>query len=289
MYRFTLLLILALCLPATAPAAFDPGLLEEVSSAYSRVHAGLDTYQVDLETDRVATLLSRMTEGMPPETARPQAPKLRKYWSRHLGTALIRAESQNVAPSVQQAVELFSRELPRELGALFLPMKQVERRRRLLRDAEVKTFEAQLGDSRTLSVEIDFAAPTDLDQAFYAEGLDLPRQGVTRVTLDIDPDLDLLRRLEITVAEGPRLSVEIRHREFPNGRLPGEILITTPDGSIDDRFQTTFGTVGGFQLPVEQIRTIHRPGRKETISVRFRNYRLNATLPAEVVRRMASP
>lgn len=289
LFRLTLLLLLAVFLPATAPAAFDPALLEKVSRAYSGVHAGLNTYEVDLETDRVAAILSLKPEETPAAAPRPQAPKLRKYWSRHLGAALIRVEGQNVDSAVQKAVERFSGEMPRDLGALFLPMKQLERRRRLLQNAEVKTFEAQLGDSRTLSVEIDFAAPTDLGQAFYAEGLDLPRQGVTRLTLDLDPDLELLRHLEITVADGPRFSVELRHRQLPNGRLPGEILITTPDGKIDDRFQTTFGAVDGFQLPVEQVRTIHRPGRQETIAVRFRNYRLNTPLSADIVRRMAAP
>lgn len=289
MRLFILLLLLALCLPEPSPAAFDPALLEEVSRSYARLQPGLDTYQVDLETAQIEVMLSRMTANMPPEMPRPKVPTLRKYWVRQPGAMLIRAEGQNVFPYMQQMVERFSREFALELRSLFLPVQEAENRRLLLRKAEVRTFEAQLGETRTLSVEIDFAAPTDLGQAFYAEGLELPRQGVTRLTLDLDPDLDILRRMEISAVDSPRFSVEIRHRDIPPGQLPGEILITTPDGRIDERFLTTFDTIDGFRLPVEQVHSIERPGRHETISVRFRNYRINIPLPADVLRQLNAP
>ncbi len=52
---------------------------------------------------------------------------------------------------------------------------------------------------------------------------------------------------------------------------------------------TTFDSIEGFRLPVAQVHSIDRPGRKETINVRFRNYRINVPLPAAVLEQMTSP
>ena len=56
--------------------------------------------------------------------------------------------------------------------------------------------------------------------------------------------------------------------------MPKEVSITTPDGSIDEHFVTTFKLIDGYQLPIRQERKIRRPGIEEVLLVDFSNYEL---------------
>lgn len=281
MIRCVLLLLCLLAIPPAAMAAFDPAPIENVSRAYAAIQPGLETYRVDIETSKLGEMLARMTAGMPPEARRPVSPVLRKYWSRAAGTSVIRAEVPDVFPYMQELVGRFSAEFAVDLRSMFLPLAAAEQRRTLLRAAAVKSYETQLEQARTQNIEITFREPLDVEGAFYGTGLDLPRQAVKSLNMELDPNRKILKRLDITTVDH-RLTVEIRHQEVQGGSLPGEIRVTTPDGSIDDGFATTFGEIEGYLLPTEQVRTVRRPGRQETLTVRFTGYRLNLPMPEDI-------
>ncbi len=283
-----ILLAIFLALPAAVAAESGSLALETVSRTYAATQPGLKTYQVTVQTSKFAQMIEQMTANMPANLPRPTQPLLRKYVSRETGASIIRAEGQNVFPYMQEMVGRISNELAIELRTQFLPQQAAERRRKAIAQARVVSSETRLDNSRTLTVEIHFDPPGDLDGAFYGAGLDLPQQGVKELVFDLDPDANILKRLEITLADGQLQVVELRHRLVEGGYLPREIRITTPDGKIDDHVTTTFAEVKGFWLPRQQIRTILRPGRTETITVNFTDYRLNTPLPPEVLQQLQS-
>ncbi len=286
MKKIVLFLAIGLALPLMAQGANGVSALETVARHYAATQPELRTYEVTLQTSKLAQVLENMTASMPPDLPRPSVPQLRKYVSRAQGGTVVRAEGQKVFPYMQEMVARFSNELAIELRTLFLPMAAVEARQTLLENARVKSSETRLGESRTLTVEVGFPAPTELNGAFYQVGLNLPQSDIKGLAFDLDPDLNLLKRLEITTASGQMQTVELRHRLVEGGYQPREIRITTPDGSIDDHVSVTFGKVQGYWLPLTQVRTIRRPGRAETITVTFSDYRLNVPLPEQVLEQM---
>lgn len=285
--KLALISVILLALSRPAPAAVDPAPLEKVSRALTAVQPGLKNYLVTVQTSKIEEMLKRMTANMPPDMPRPAVPVLRKYWLRSAGAALIRAEGESVFPYMQEMAARFSREFAVDLWSLFLPARAADRRRALLGSAAGQIYETRLEQSRTLTVAVTFPAPADLDGAFYGYGLDLPQQGVKTLVFDIDPDLQILKRLEITTDPDRHVIVEVRYAEVKEGHLPQEIRITTPDGSIDDRFATTFGPAEGYLLPVRQVHLMHRPDHQETITVDFSGYRVNTSFPDEVMKQLS--
>ncbi len=279
-----LVLFLAALFPIKVHAGVDPAPLEEVSQRNAALQPGLENYQARVETTKFADMLRQMTANMPPELPRPETPVLRKYWDRSTGATLIRAEGVNVFPYMQEMVRRFSAEFAVELRSLFLPASMVGARRALLEGATGTSSETLMEKQRLLTLQISFPAPVDLKGSFYGEGLDLPQRQVRQLLLDIDPERDLLRRLEIVTADGKRVAAEIRYQERKGEAFPQEVRITAPDGSIDDLFVTTFCEVEGFLLPLRQEREISRPDRKETITVSFSEYRVNISIPVEIHR-----
>lgn len=280
----TLMLFAILLLSARlAAAAFDPAVLDRVGLNYAGVQPGLENYRVVLKTDKFETMLARMTANIPPDMPRPTVPELVKYWSRRAaGATLIRGEGTNVFPYMQEMIGRFSAEFAVDLRALFLPAAGVARRAELLRQATVQSEESKDEAGSTLTVRIAFPAPTDLGGAFYGEGLDLPQTAVTALSFDLDPQQNLVKEMEITTANAPTLHVSVVHYTVEGGWLPEQLRIRTADGSINDHFVTTFAEIAGFWLPLKQVRTIHRPGQEETISVVFAGYKLNTTFPPDV-------
>lgn len=288
MSRFLFFLTtILLAFPCLSGAAFDPLPIEELARAYAAAQPGLETYRSDVESKRLDELFAALTAGRPPETPRPAKPVLRRYWSRTAGKALVRVEGKNIFPAMQKAAEHFTSKNMLDPGSFFVPLHARETRRRLLKKAEVKAHETRLEESRTLHVELIFPEPVNLKGAFYGTALDLPQRSIKSLTLEIDPDLQILNRLELTLADEFRLNVEIRHEKLPRGgHIPREIRITTPSGSIDDQFVTSFADIQDFRLPREQVRTILRPGTREKRIVLFTNYRLNIPLPEEISRQL---
>lgn len=267
------LALLVFCLASPLPVFAQEELIEAVSTNYAAAHPGLASYQVRLKTDKIAEMIAQMTAKLPPDMARPGEPELIKYWVRGRGFT-IRA-SGPVMPTMQQMIARFSEQFSVDLSSFFLPLDQRTQRNALLKQAKVISADNVIGSERLHGVEILFAKPTDLAGAFYGTSLNLPQQAVTRLVLDIDTQKKLLRQMVIEAEGGSRLTVDIRHADLPGVPLPSEIRITSPDGSIDDRFTTTFTEVSGFRLPAKQERQIRRPERTETFIVEFFNYVLS--------------
>lgn len=274
-------------LPGPAFSA-DIEILEEVSRAAAARQPGLNNYQALLETDKVATMMAKMTANMPPDAPRPQPPILRKYWTREHGRVVVNAEGNTAFPYMQEMVKRFSREFAFELNTFFLPAQAAASRKVLSAPARARQSENLLGEERSLVFELTFAAPTSLQRAFYADGLGLPQVGVTALTWEIDPVRKQLRRMEVVTPER-RYSAELRYETAVMETLLTEVHVTTQDGRVDERFVNFFEQVEGFQLPVRQVRTANRDGQQEVFNVSFSNYRINKELPAAIIKELQMP
>jgi len=276
--------VIALLLLSFVPAwgAGEIQALEKVARAYAIGQPGLQAYRVTVTTDKISQMFAQMTASLPADAPRPPQPEVVKYWSRAADKAVIRAEGENVFPYMQELVQRFSTQFALDLRSFLLPVARSGDRALLLQNAEVQGSENRIGEVRLLSLAIDFGKPVDLQGAFYGEGLDLPQKQIRRLAIDLDLDLEVVKRIEIVPVAGTAITVEVRHLAVKAGQLPEEILITAPDGSVDDRFETGFDLIEGFWLPVRQVRELHRGDRQERFEVAFSDYRINPELPDEV-------
>jgi hypothetical protein len=224
-------------------------------------------------------MIAKMTANMPPEMQRPAQPDLVKYWRRGLGSTV--RGSGTIMPNMQQMINRFSQQFAIDLDRFFFPADQTEQRAALFNKATVKNADTQLGTERLRNIELVFAEPVALSEAFYGNGLDLPQDGITRLDFEIDQNKMLLHQIVIESVQNPQLTVAIRHIENKGEYFPVDIRVTSPDGKIDDHFVTTMKTIDGFQLPVKQIRNIRRPGIVEEMEVQFLNYKTTKTAHAK--------
>ncbi len=271
--RVTVAVLLAITLLLPTACRAETGLIEAVSKQYSESHPGLASYRVKLKTNKIDEMLGRMTSSMPPDVPRPEVPNLIKFWDREAGT-VVRPATTSPFPYMQQMIDRFSQRFAIDLGTLFLPASRAGEREQLLRKATVKSSKSEIADRSVHHVEISFSEATDIAGAFYGIGLDLPQRKITRLELDIDPQKRTLVNLEIASEESAPLTVAIRHFEAGGHSLPSVIAITSPDGSTDEKFTTTFREIKGYHLPVKQERSIRRPGLEEYLLVEFFDYEL---------------
>ncbi|MDF1580004.1 MAG: hypothetical protein P1P74_04400 [Desulfuromonadales bacterium] len=268
------------CLLLTPLFAFaDPTLLEKVAHTYAIGQKGLDNYQATVTTDQVGIMITRMTTNMPADAPRPQVPELRKFWSRASGRTVILPTAKTVFPTMSEMIRYFSREFAIDPGTLVLSARGASKRAALLQKAEIKTFETRIGSDRTISITALFRDAVDVGNAFYTEGLPLPRTNISELVFDIDPDRNILRRMEIVATGTSRLIFQLRHLEIAGNLLPTEVHLTTADGGIDTRLTTEFVNVGGFLVPGKQVRNVRTPDRNEHMEVTFSNYIINKPLP----------
>ncbi len=282
MKRTLLLSALLLLTALPAAAAFDPALLERVGAGYAAIQPGLENYRVTLKTDKFEEMVTRMTANMPPNLPRPTPPQLVKYWSRASGASLIRGEGGNVFPYMQEMIGRLSAQFAVDLRTLFLPAGGAACRAQMLASAKVESSESATEAGPTVAVDIAFAAPADLGAVFYGEGLELPRKGIRALRFEIDPKNALVRGLTITPADGPAVTVAVKHLMVEGGWLPERITLSAADGSRDGLFVTTFGEVAGYWLPLRQERTLRTAQGSETLTVVFSGYQLNTKLPDDV-------
>ena len=260
-------------------ALAQSNLIEEVSRTYANSQPNLESYRVDLKTDKIAEMIARMTANMPPEMQRPAEPKLVKYWRRDTGST-VRGDG-TVMPNMQQMINRFSQQFAIDIDRLFFPPDQSDQRALLIKQAELKSADTQIGNEIMYNIELRFAKPATISGAFYGTGLDLPQDGITRLEFDIDQKKKLLRQIVIEAEGGPKLTVAIRHREIGGEQFPVDIRVTSPDGKIDDHFVTTLATIASFQLPTRQVRNIRRPGVVDELLVEFLNYKVTTTADAK--------
>ncbi len=283
MFRI-LFFALLMSLPFTAQAAFDPALLEQIGNHYRTFQKGLETYAVTVNTDKVGEMITRMTADLPSDVPRPETPLLTKYWSRAVGASVVVASGHNLLPTMREMVDRFSREYAVDLPLNLLPADQAGQRAALFRQGALTVTETHLDHSRRLDVALHFAAPVDLNGAFFGRSLPVPQHNVKDLNFDLDPDRGVLYQVDFVTADNQRITLEIRNQTHGDRELPTELRVTSPDGRIDDRLQTVMGEAQGYWLPLRQIRSTNRPGRKETVTVTFTDYRLNLPLPPEVLR-----
>lgn len=165
-------------------ALAQSSLIEEVSRTYANSQPNLESYRVDLKTDKIAEMIARMTASMPPEMQRPAEPKLVKYWRRDTGST-VRADGA-VMPNMQQMINRFSQQFAFDIGRFFFPPDQSDQRAALIKQAEVKSADTQIGNEIMNNIELLFAKPATISGAFYGIGLDLPQDGITRLEFELD-------------------------------------------------------------------------------------------------------
>lgn len=282
-----LLIATLLLLPLTA-LADAPALLEQASRAMNNQQPELLNYRATVETDQVETMLARMTANMPANQPRPQVPQLFKYWDRQLQASLVRAEGTEVFLYMQEMIGRFSSNFSVELFDAFLPLGRDAERAALLGQATLQQYRSESAAGPLTEVELRFAEPTDLGDAFYRNRLGLSQQRVTRLLLAID-DQQLLRRLDITQASGPSWSLSLDFKPHGVLQLPTSLHLRADQGQQEMRVETRFAEQQGFWLPVEQLQSLRRGEKSEQRQVQFGDYQLNSTLPEAVLQQMRTP
>jgi hypothetical protein len=226
------LLCLALAWPASLMAEGNMEVLESVVAANTQLQPGLQNYLVNVETPRIQELVARLTNALPADDT-PPLPVLKRFWQRS-GTTLVFAAETQLPPHVEQLVKLFSDNLAVEPLETVLPVEQAAQRRELAKDASIMLSEVVLADNLIKRLEISFQKPTDLDGAFYVEGIHLPQEQISELVFDIDTKTNTVSELLVASGSGLRLTAEIRYLAVPGGHIPERIRITSPDGKIDD-------------------------------------------------------
>ena len=270
--RYPALIVTILFLLVPVSAFTQPSLIEDVSRTYAEAQPKLKSYQVELKTDKIKEMIARMTASMPLEMPRPSEPKLIKYWHRDMGST-VRAQG-TVMPNMQQMVNRFSQHFAIDLDRFFFPPDQANRRSVLIKQAEVKSADTQIGTETLHSIELLFKQPAKVAGAFYGNGLALPQASITRLEFEIDPKKMLLRQIVIESTEMPQLTVVIRHAKFAGDEFPVDLRTTSPDGEIDEHFVTTMEETSGFYLPVKQVRNSRRQGVVDDMTIEFLYYKI---------------
>jgi hypothetical protein len=279
------LTVLVMTLPTVLLADDNMAILESVVTANARVQPGLQHYVATVETSRVAEIMTHMTSGMPVDVTPPPTPVITKFWQRD-GKSLIFAQQSQLNASVDKMIKQLLADLAVELNEMMLPAARAEQRRELVQDADIKLSEVALADNLINRLEITFAKPTDLDEAFYGSGMLLPQKQVVSLGFDIDNKTNTVSELLITTADGLRLSLEIRYIAVAGGQTPERFQITSPDGIIDERFEVKFTEVDSYLLPASMLRIIRRPDQQDDLEVLFKNYQVNQPIPEDIQSRL---
>ena len=284
-----LLIVMLLAAPAVARAEDRLAALEAATHSAGTLQPGLKNYQATVVTDRIAAMIQSSTASMPADLPRPEVPTVVKYWRLGAPRSVIVATGAQATPFMQQMVQRVSANLAIEPDDLVLPPGKAGDRRRLAEQASIKSTETTVADNVLRRVELLFATPADLDDAFYGNGLRLPQSGITKLQFDIDVKTRTVRELVVLTATGDQLLAEFRYRPARDGLLAERVRITSPDGKVDDRLEVTFTEIAGYFLPGKIVRTLNRPGLQDHLEVLFTNYRLNQQLPDEIEAQLATP
>jgi len=280
--KTTMLLVLGCVLLSATPSQSEPLTLEKVARSYAVAQPGLQTYRATIDTDNTDQMLERMTANLPADAPRPPAPKLVKYWTRATERSLLRDEGSNAIQLLQDRVKRFPVEFTIELRAFLLPIDKAGERARLLEKSRIIRSENLLGETRIESLSIDFSEPADLNGAFYGRGLSIPQQRIKRLVIDLDLGQETVQRMEVTTSSGDYLTAEFRHYDIRGAKLLNEVVITSPDGAVDDRFKVRFDLVDGYWLPTRMYHTYLKGAELEKLYAKFIDYEVNVELPAEV-------
>jgi hypothetical protein len=291
MKRLSLFVLTVMLLAAPAAAQVEDRLaaLEAAAHSSGTLQPGLENYQATVVTDRIAAMIQSSTASMPADLPRPAVPTVVKYWRLGAPRSVIVATGAQASPFVQQMVQRISANLAIEPDELVLPPGKVAERRRLAGQATVKSTETTVADSVLQRVELLFAIPADLGDAFYGSGLRLPQSGIGKLQFDIDARTRTVRELVVHTTAGDQLLAEFRYRQVRGGWLAERVRVTSPDGKVDDRLEVTFTEVAGYLLPEKTVRILNRPALRDHLEVSFTNYRVNQPFPAEIDAQLTTP
>jgi hypothetical protein len=291
MKRLSLLVLVAMLFAGSAVALGENGLatLESAAQFTGSLQPGLQHYRTTVVTDRIATMIQASTASMPADMPRPAVPTVIKYWRLGAPRSVIVATGTEASPFMQQMVERISSNLAIEPDELVLPPGKGAERLRLAEQATVKSTETTVADNVLQRVELLFAIPAALGDAFYGSGLRLPRDGIVKLQFDIDARTRTVRELAVQTTAGDQLLAEFRYRPARSGLLVERVRVTSPDGKVDDRLEVTFTEVAGYLLPEKIVRVLNRPGLQDNLEVTFTDYRVNQPFPAEIEAQLAAP
>jgi len=275
------LAFLLLTFLSLAFAADDLAVLESVVAAGEKVQPELLSYHATIETTRVEEMMLRLTEGTSPGIKPPPRPVINKFWQRK-GERLVYAGDPQATPSVEKMDLQILGNLAVDLNEILLPPERAGQRQDLVRGAKITSSDVALADNLIHRLEITFSQPTDLQQAFYEDGIGLPQKKIKTLVFDVDDTTGTVNELGILADNELQLTVEIRYVEVPGGHVAERFKVTSPDGKIDDLFETKFTEVEGYILPLSTQRTIQRPELRENTEILFKNYRINQPVPAEL-------
>lgn len=283
-----LALLLGLCWLSASPAGAETRSLERVARAYAVAQPGLQSYRVTLDIDRLNQALEQWNAGLPSAAPQLEPPTVIKYWSRAVEKSLVHVAGATVAPLVAKLVEQSSAVLTIDLRSFLLPVDKAGERARLLENCRIVRSEHQFGQARIERLAIEFPGPTDLNGAFYGTGLAIPQRQVRRLVFEIDLSLETVRHIEVMTSPAELRIVELRHYDIREGQLLSEVMVTSPDGTVDDRFKLLFDLVAGFWLPVRLYHSSLAGTENQMLYVKFLDYEVNSGLP-EGIRRQLQP
>ena len=277
----TSLVFLILIVPTLLFAAADLTALESVVAANQRVQPGLQNYHATIETSRIGEMMGHLAKDLPPDVNPPAPPVINKFWQRR-SKGRVYTDSPQLVPNIEKMVQQISSDLAIELNEMLLPPERAGQRQALVKGAKITSSDVALADKLIHHLEITFAQPTDLDQAFYVNAMRLPQQQVRSLVFDVDSTNDSLNELGIVADNGLQLTVEIRYIKVAGGHLPERFKVTSPDGKIDDLLEAKFTDVDGYLLPSSILRTIRRPDLQENLEILFKDYRVNQPIPVDL-------
>ncbi|MDT8443708.1 MAG: hypothetical protein RQ722_05410 [Desulfuromonadales bacterium] len=279
------LIVFTLATPPCLFAGNNLEILEKVAAANEQVQPGLQNYRATVETSRIEEMMTSLTSGMPADVMPPPAPVIIKFWQRN-GKGLVYAKQTQLTPYVDKMVKQISANLAVELNQMLLPADQAEQRDQLVKDARVKSSEVAVADDLIHHLEIIFAKPTDLNEAFYASGMRLPQKQINSLIFDIDTKTNTISEMRIVAENELQLSVEIRYLAVAGGYIPERFQITSPGGKIDDLFEVRFVKIDNYLLPASMLRVIRRPELQDNLEVFFKGYQINQPIPEDIQTRL---
>lgn len=280
-----LVLLLGLCWLPAALAWAETRTLEQVARAYAVAQPGLQSYRVTLDIDRLNQVLEQWNTSQS-SAASGEPPTVFKFWSRTLEQSLVQVAGPSIPPLAQQWIEHYTAVLTIDLRSFLLPVDKAGERTRLLENSRIVRSEHRLGETRIESLAIEFPTPTDLNGAFYGTGLEIPQRQIRRLVFEFDLIQETVRHIEVMTSAAELRTVELRHYDIREGQLLNEVVVTSPDGTVDDRFKLRFDLVGGFWLPVRLNYSSLTSGEIQRLYVKFLDYEVNSSLPDGILHQL---
>ena len=278
----SLLVCLFFIVPALVAAEDRLLPLEETINQRGKLQPGLENYTASIETKQIDSLLKRFSSaGSQPEgdSARPI---FTWYWLRGKGN-LVSSRNGQQDDFMQDVVDHLANLFAAGSENSLIPEGKAALRQEIASKATIKTSDTLLGQTLLKRIDLSFDQPTSLQEAFYTNNLHLPQNKIVNLYFDIDAKVQTIQEIGLLTADGLKLTTEIRYHQVSGGFSPERIKITSPDVSIDDLLEITYGEVEGFSVPVKIVWTLRHPKRQEDFEAEFVDYKINQPFP-EIIR-----